>query len=936
MKGKLIIIFASFALLWAGLPASKSVQSEKFIAKNPVSQNIEWNQRTVDRVDTTTIFFDDFEGDVSDWALDSGWVLSDQSSSSPTHSFNYDDGNYEMTTSMTSPTIALPDLTSENEVLKFNFDLWCDMPDSDGDGDNFLEDYYWIDISNLDDVPLYFHASTDNAYDGNSWWGADATIGGYADAWLQFLDTPVITVPASGGTMTAQMKWDVEDPAGASVAGTCTNGWDAANVRISTDGGSTWSLLTGDDPYDFTDGYGWIYNDEAYYDCQEIAAGWGGNQDWHLVTFDLAAYASQDVIIRFGFGSDPSYSTVDDPSITGLRVDDVSVVDGDSNSLFFDNADDQATMTPANGFDFQWVQAFYDYGDITRPGGAGWVTYMPGDPFNGNVQLDISDLAGANVKFRFTARADADDDGGDGEGLYVDDFHVWSVSLEEGIPVVQNVVAVAGDAMVDVSWENPSADFGGLVQYDDSGFENEINMTTGTAIMGTHFDAPYGVESVTVNNAYVFGGDNAGSTTLYGYEMGLQGPNETHLYSTTITTVTGQWLEVPVGWVFSGDFIIAFEVSLTIGVALDENSSPSSQSWANLGGWSTWADVAAANGLPDGEWGIRADVTSTGGADAEYNVYRSVDGGVFNLMFNGQGITATEYHDVLVQNGLEYCYEITAVYGTSEGDPAAEACAVPESNTVYEIVYDDDNANTSFNVADGNMLAVRFTPTVYPSQLFRVKYYTEANGVALAQVWDDDGTAGLPGTVLLSNVVVQLGTGWTEKNVSSYDVTITDGDFYVGWVEMAQTPPIGVDTDSPGDRSVVDIGMGSGWEPFETYFSGAIMIRVDMDGFTGVGDELSPDLPESFGLAQNYPNPFNPVTNIEFDIAEQSITKLSVFDLTGREVKTLINKNLAPGHYRYQLNASQFASGMYIYRIEALSGSTGKLFQDTRKLVLMK
>ena len=56
------------------------------------------------------------------------------------------------------------------------------------------------------------------------------------------------------------MKWAIEDYAGATVAGTCTDGWDAANVRLSVDGGESWSLLNGSDPYDFDCGYGWLWN----------------------------------------------------------------------------------------------------------------------------------------------------------------------------------------------------------------------------------------------------------------------------------------------------------------------------------------------------------------------------------------------------------------------------------------------------------------------------------------------------------------------------------------------------------------------------------------------------------------------------------------------------------------------------------------------------
>lgn len=941
MKIKLFTtLLLTLSLVWARLPEPVQSNAPSLVAQNQSENVHSASSRNHSRVDTTTIWIDDMEADVSGWTVGAGWVLTETSYSSPTHSFNFDDDNMNQIVSLISPVITLPEVTSENEFIHFSFDLWCDMPDADGDGDNYLEDYYWVDVANLDDVPTYFHQSTDNAYSGNSWWCADPGIGGYNDAWLQFLDTPTLTIPADGGSMTAQMKWSIEDPAGASVAGTCTNGWDAANVRISSDGGTTWNILNGDDAYDFTNGYGWIYNDQDYYDCQPLAAGWGGVAAWHLVTFDLSAYANQSVIIRFGFGSDPSYSTGDDATITGLRIDDISVVDGSSNVLFTDNADDEVGMLPVNGFDYQWDQVFYDYGDVTRPGGVGWATYMPGDPFNtgANTELDLTPLAGSNIKFRFTARTDDNHDGGNGGGLFIDDLHVWSVLLEESIPVVQNVTALAGDAQVTVSWDNPSSNFEGLVTYDDDSFENAINMNSGTAIMGTLFDAPFGVESVTVNSALVFGAAQAGSTTLYGYENTITGPAAVPLYSTTITTTTNQWVEVPVNWTFTGDFVLAIEISSTIGIPLDESTTPSTQSWANLGGWATWADVAAANSLPDGEWGIRANVTSTGGSAATYNVYRSTDGGPFNIMFNGQNLTVTEYVDHLVVNGSEYCYQITVKVGDLEGNPSDPVCAVPEAQTIYALAYDDGNSNTSFNVTNGNTLAVRFTPLRYPSTLTRVKYYIDGSvsGIALAQVWDDDGAGNLPGTVLLNGVVVQLYPGWNEKNVTTYGITINSGDFYVGWTETSQTPPIGVDTDSPSDRSVVNVG--SGWEPFSNYFDGAIMIRADMDsaGSVGVSDELTPDVPASFGLAQNYPNPFNPVTNIEFDLAEPSLTKLVVYDLAGREVQSLVNRSLGAGHYRYQLNGSMLSSGMYIYRIEAQSAVTGQIFTQTRKLVLMK
>ena len=84
------------------------------------------------------------------------------------------------------------------------------------------------------------------------------------------------------------------------------------------------------------------------------------------------------------------------------------------------------------------------------------------------------------------------------------------------------------------------------------------------------------------------------------------------------------------------------------------------------------------------------------------------------------------------------------------------------------------------------------------------------------------------------------------------------------------------------------------------------------------------------GLNQNYPNPFNPVTNLEFRIPESGFVSLKVFDILGNEVVTLINENMLPGSYKTEFDGSNFASGMYFYKLE--SGN----FQETKRMILIK
>jgi ligand-binding sensor domain-containing protein len=94
--------------------------------------------------------------------------------------------------------------------------------------------------------------------------------------------------------------------------------------------------------------------------------------------------------------------------------------------------------------------------------------------------------------------------------------------------------------------------------------------------------------------------------------------------------------------------------------------------------------------------------------------------------------------------------------------------------------------------------------------------------------------------------------------------------------------------------------------------------------------EKSNEIPTKFTLYQNYPNPFNPSTTIEFDIPERSNVKLVIHDILGREVETLIDKELEPGKYKINFTATNLPSGVYFYTLR-----TPK-FTKTNKMLLIK
>lgn len=87
---------------------------------------------------------------------------------------------------------------------------------------------------------------------------------------------------------------------------------------------------------------------------------------------------------------------------------------------------------------------------------------------------------------------------------------------------------------------------------------------------------------------------------------------------------------------------------------------------------------------------------------------------------------------------------------------------------------------------------------------------------------------------------------------------------------------------------------------------------------------------KSFTLSQNYPNPFNPVTSINYTLPKDGQVTLKIYDITGREVETLVNEIKRAGYYTVQFNASHLSSGIYFYRINAGD------FIQTKKMVLIK
>lgn len=106
-------------------------------------------------------------------------------------------------------------------------------------------------------------------------------------------------------------------------------------------------------------------------------------------------------------------------------------------------------------------------------------------------------------------------------------------------------------------------------------------------------------------------------------------------------------------------------------------------------------------------------------------------------------------------------------------------------------------------------------------------------------------------------------------------------------------------------------------------------IQFTVTNVTGI-EPVAAGMPNKFSLHQNYPNPFNPVTKIKFDISKNSNVKLSIYDITGKEVLKITDAYMTAGSYSYQWNASGFASGIYFYRLDAGN------YSEVKKMILVK
>ena len=181
--------------------------------------------------------------------------------------------------------------------------------------------------------------------------------------------------------------------------------------------------------------------------------------------------------------------------------------------------------------------------------------------------------------------------------------------------------------------------------------------------------------------------------------------------------------------------------------------------------------------------------------------------------------------------------------------------------------------------------------------------------------------------------------------LTSFSANVSDGNVILNWTTATELNNSGfeVERKAGGEFQTIAFVLGNGTTTEQHNYSyadnnlnsGSYTYRlkqVDYDGTFAYSNEVNVEIttPVKFELSQNYPNPFNPTTKINFSIPQNSEVTLTVFNVLGQKVKTLVQGFMEAGKHTINFDASGFNSGIYLYKLEAGN------FSEVRKMTLLK
>ncbi|MFZ1289606.1 MAG: carboxypeptidase regulatory-like domain-containing protein [Melioribacteraceae bacterium] len=283
----------------------------------------------------------------------------------------------------------------------------------------------------------------------------------------------------------------------------------------------------------------------------------------------------------------------------------------------------------------------------------------------------------------------------------------------------------------------------------------------------------------------------------------------------------------------------------------------------------------------------------------------SVEAMVIALKMNFNGIARDNSYRTFTDDEGNYTFE-----NLSMGDYIL--FAVPEEGYLPTFYNEDGLTTFKWQSADilvldnnTNLIGIDFNLVEMPSR--PENGFAEINGF----VYDENETP-------ISNAYVYAFD--ENKKMISYSYTDLNGEYTLDGL-------------TPSSYTVAcDVYGHSYSESDEVYTDYSQQTTVDFNLSSEIAVDIKNEsnLPTSYKLNQNYPNPFNPTTIINFAVSEPGFVKLTVYDMLGQEIKTLVSKNLNIGNYNITFDASNLPNGIYVYKL-----STNN-FVQSKKMMLIK
>jgi hypothetical protein len=389
----------------------------------------------------------------------------------------------------------------------------------------------------------------------------------------------------------------------------------------------------------------------------------------------------------------------------------------------------------------------------------------------------------------------------------------------------------------------------------------------------------------------------------------------------------------------------------TMGVMLVQDNTTGTDSveaWLNLCG-TTYTRVTntTAIGMPTSDWLNNYDAvlwigTTSTGAEADSCTAYLAHGGNLLAMDNDEGYFVGA--SPLFQNYLMSLYQTDA--GSDGVITGLDMMAGLSQNISADPYPDDVLPNTGPYGTGVPIFLSTVTGNTYagmrgPGGFFRSQLLC----------WDPQyGADRATNIAIICRSVDWLVDGIVPVELTSFSSSVTGTDVTLSWITATEINNLGFEVERNSGNGFVEIGFVPGFgttTETRTYSftdaglkEGVYSYRLKQIDYSGISEysqivEVEIIVPDVYALEQNYPNPFNPGTTISYSLAADSKVLLTVFNLLGEEVATLVNGNVAAGGHTIEFSADNLNSGVYFYRIDA-QGVNGSNFTSVKKMILNK